>query len=119
CGGGILGGGGLPARSPALLEDSRLGRCTQRVTTEGGGPRGARSHVGDGRAVKRSDLAGPSSSGDVGPAISAHLADELRPDLAQDRPPVKRIIPEMCKHLLRVPRRAAGKQVAEQSRRIG
>lgn len=33
------------------------------------------------RAVKRSDLASPGTGGDVGPAVSAHLADEPRPDL--------------------------------------
>src|SRR3990170_7458029 len=46
------------------------------------------------RGVKRSDLASPGTGGDVGPAVSAHLPDEPRPDLTQDGSPVQVIIPE-------------------------
>src|SRR6188472_3202826 len=55
--------------------------------------------VRDPSTVKRSDLAGPGTGGDVGPAVSAHLTDEPRPDLTHDGCPVERIIPEFGKYV--------------------
>lgn len=55
--------------------------------------------VRDSRGVKQLDLAGAGTGGDVGPAVSAHLADEPRPDLTQDGSPVQSIIPEFGKRV--------------------
>ena len=52
------------------------------------------------RAVNHSDLAGPGTGGDVGAPVSAHLADEPRPDLTHDGSPVEGIIPELRKRVL-------------------
>ena len=52
------------------------------------------------RAVNHSDLAGPGTGGDVGAPVSAHLADEPRPNLTHDGSPVEGIIPELRKRVL-------------------
>src|SRR5439155_17372575 len=81
-------------------------------------PRSSGVTCGRRAAVKRSDLAGPRPGGDVGPAVSAHLADELRPDLAQDRPPVEGIIPERRNYPLGIPGRAAAEELAQHGSRL-
>ena len=70
--------------------------CGDVVTAlrSGSGARGSRE-------VNQSDLAGPGASGDVGAPVSAHLADEPRPDLTQDGSPVQSIIPELRKGVRR------------------
>ena len=88
----MMGSGGpfLPGRGSAARRGWLKG------STSGGHDRGRCSGVRESRAVNRSDLAGPGTGGDVGPAVSAHLADEPRPDLTQDGSPVEGIIPEFA-----------------------
>jgi hypothetical protein len=78
------------------LQDWQLNRSTSRAVSASW----SGCAVRDSRAVKQSDLAGAGTGGEVGPAVSAHLTDEPRPDLTQDGSPVQAIIPEFGKHVL-------------------
>jgi hypothetical protein len=94
-------------RATALPSTSRLARfITHGIGVSVNGNRNASQANSPLRGPERemlgvrSDLAAPGSGRDVRPAVTTQLADQLRSDLAQDRPPIESIIPEQGNDVL-------------------